>query len=89
MIQAKERLEGRHPEAMMSWADYMYTLQGAYGNCLGIEGESCTRDEEGHIHADRPDSAQSGRAEQCLRYSVYPGGRNPALLTDDTFKGSE
>ena len=82
----------RYPEAMMSWANYMYTIQGAYDYCLGIEGESYIINEEGHTELTdliqhNPDGLSSEQA--LLRYSVYPGGNNPALLTDDTFKGGE
>ncbi len=80
------------PEAMMSWANYFYTIQGAYDYCLGIEGESYIINEEGHTELTdlilhNPDGLSSEQA--LLRYSIYSGGRNPALLTDDTFKGGE
>ena len=84
--------ECRYPEAMMSWANYMYTIQGAYDYCLGIEGESYIINDEGHTELTdlilhNPDGLSSEQA--LLRFSIYSGGNNPALLTDDTFKGGE
>ena len=80
------------PEAMMSWANYFYTIQGAYDYCLGVLGESYIINDEGHTELTdliqhNPDGLSSEQA--LLRYSIYSGGCNPALLTDDTFKGGE
>jgi len=84
--------ECKIPEAMMSWANYFYTIQGAYDYCLGTLGESYIINDEGHTELTdlilhNPDGLSSEQA--LLRYSIYSGGYNPALLTDDTFKGGE
>ena len=84
--------ECQYPEAMMSWGNYMYTIQGAYDYFLGVEGETYTIDEDGHTQLTdwvlhNPDGLSSEQA--LLRYSIYSGGANPGLCTDDTFKGGE
>lgn len=80
------------PEAMVAWGNYMYTTQGAYDYFLGVEGESYIINDEGHTElteqiTNNPDGLKSEQA--LLRYSIYSGGANPGLLTDDTFKGGE
>ncbi len=84
--------ECQYPEAMMAWGNYMYTMQGAYDYFLGVEGETYTIDEDGHTQLTdwvlhNPDGLSSEQA--LLRYSIYSGGANPGLCTDDTFKGGE
>ena len=80
------------PAAMVAWANYNYTQQGAYDYFLGIEGESYIIDEEGHTRLtdlieNNPDGMTVDQA--ILRYSLYPLGHNPSLATDETFKGGE
>ena len=80
------------PEAMVAWGNYLYTTQGAYDYFLGVEGESYIFDEEGHTQQtdqilNNPDGLTPEQA--MLRYSIYSGGANPGLCTDETFKGGE
>ena len=84
--------ECKIPEAMVGWANYNYTQQGAYDYFLGIEGESYIIDENGHTQLtdlinNNPDGMTVDQA--ILRYSIYPLGFNPTLATDETFKGGE
>lgn len=84
--------ECENPAAMVAWANYNYTQQGAYDYFLGIEGESYTIDENGHTQLtdlieNNPDGMTVDQA--ILRYSLYPLGYNPSLATDETFKGGE
>ena len=79
------------PEAMVSWFNYLYTIDGAYEFFLGIEGESYIIDDQGHVQltekiTNHPELEQE---QAHLRYSFYSGGGNPALATDETFKGGE
>ncbi len=80
------------PAAIVAWANYNYTQQGAYDYFLGIEGETYTIDEDGNTHLtdlieNNPDGLTVDQA--ILRYSLYPLGTNPSLATDQTFKGGE
>jgi len=80
------------PAAMVAWANYNYTQQGAYDYFLGIENESYVIDENGHTQLtdlinNNPDGMTVDQA--ILRYSIYPLGYNPSLATDETFKGGE
>ena len=84
--------ECEDPAAMVAWANYNYTQQGAYDYFLGIEGESYIIDEDGHTQLtdlinNNPDGMTVDQA--ILRYSLYPLGYNPSLATDETFKGGE
>ncbi len=80
------------PAAMVAWANYNYTEQGAYDFFLGVEGESYIIDEDGNTQLtdlieNNPDGLTVDQA--ILRYSLYPLGTNPSLATDQTFKGGE
>lgn len=79
-------------EAMVAWFNYTYTMEGAYEYFVGIEGESYTLDDEGHvvlsdIITNNPDGLEQEQAH--LRWSYYSGGANPGLATDETFQGGE
>ena len=84
--------ECKNPAAMVAWANYNYTQQGAFDYFLGIENESYIIDENGHTQLtdlinNNPDGMTVDQA--ILRYSLYPLGFNPSLATDKTFKGGE
>jgi len=84
--------ECKYPEAMVAWGNYMFTTKGAYDYFLGVEGETYTIQEDGTTALTdwvlkNPDGLTTEQA--MLRYSVYSGGANPGLLTDNTFKGGE
>ena len=77
--------------AMVSYFNYAYTMEGAYLYFLGIEGESYTIDDAGHVTlseiiTNHPELEQE---QAHLRWSYYSGGGNPGLATDETFKGGE
>lgn len=84
--------ECKYPEAMVAWGNYMYTTKGAYEYFIGVENETYTVNADGTTSLTdwvlkNPDGLNTEQA--LLRYTIYSGGANPGLLTDNTFKGGE
>ncbi len=84
--------ECANPEALLGWANYFYTEEGATRYFLGDEDVSFYYDEDGNTQltdllVKNPDGLSL--AEATYMFSLGGGGGNPSLATDQTFKGGE
>ncbi|MFE5321701.1 extracellular solute-binding protein [Paenibacillus sp. NPDC056579] len=75
----------KHPEATIRWIDYFYGEEGSKFLRMGIEGETYTTLADGSVHyTDRIAHNLEGLSlEQMIgRYSPWPGGSLPHLITE-------
>ncbi len=82
----------QYPEATLRWVDYFYSEQGSIDFFLGEEGVSYEKTADGtyeytDLIINNPDGLSQDDA--IGKYSIYAGGANPTVITDENFKGSE
>lgn len=76
------------PATLISWFDYFYSDEGEIFNLYGLEGETYTIDEEGHIrYIDEIVNFEQGGQLGSFQYGLFTYGNFPHIGPDEaTFK---